>query len=171
LLRLDPELLPLEAPRILEQPTLGRTRRTRAIRVVGAAVAGAHEEVRLGEPAHRTAEVGTVDGEDLEPVLVDAPDPAGEIGGRPVVRPPRRVPERRQPGLADRELERRAEGDPPVGALRLADRRREDVAEDRHGQERAGDAVEEEAELDERSAPRDRTGKTHGLFTVTCVAG
>ncbi len=51
---------------VLEQSALRRPGSARAILVVHAAVARAHEQARLREPAHRASEVRAVDGEDLE---------------------------------------------------------------------------------------------------------
>ena len=71
------ELAVLDLVVVLEEAARRRAGGARAVRVVGAAVAGAHEEPRLREPAHRAAEVRAVDGEDLELLAGDAPHPAG----------------------------------------------------------------------------------------------
>src|SRR6266542_920104 len=60
-----------------------RTRSHRAVAVVDAAVAGAEKELRIGEPAHRAAEVGTVHGERGEALGVVSPEPRGGAGGDP----------------------------------------------------------------------------------------
>ena len=49
-----------------EETALGRTRRARPVRVVGASVARTHEELRLRKPSHRAAQVRAVNSEHLE---------------------------------------------------------------------------------------------------------
>ena len=70
---------------VLEQAALGWAGGAGAVFVVGAAVAGAQEELRLREPADGASEMGAVDGEDLELAVGDAADPAGDLGGVAVV--------------------------------------------------------------------------------------
>ena len=64
---------------VLEQSALRRSGGARAVLVIGAAVAGTHEEVRLREPANRTSQVRAVDGEDLESLVVNISDPACDV--------------------------------------------------------------------------------------------
>ena len=81
----DPELAALDLVLVLEEPAWRRARGARAVGVVGAAVARAHEEARLREPAHRTAEVRAVDREDLE--LRRPPSSSPSTGCRAVAVP------------------------------------------------------------------------------------
>src|SRR6185436_1504407 len=81
--RANVELVAIGPVRILDEPALGGTGRARAVLVIDATVARAHEEVRLGKPAHRAAEVHAVDGEHLEVLAVDVANPAGNVGCRP----------------------------------------------------------------------------------------
>src|SRR5262249_5906596 len=69
---------------VLEQTTRRRPGSARAVLVIRAAVTRAHEEARLREPAHRTSEVRAIHGEHLKSFTVDAPHPAGDLGGRAV---------------------------------------------------------------------------------------
>ncbi len=56
---------------IFEKPALRRAGGARAVAVVCAAVAWAHEEPGLRKPANRTSEVRAVHGEDLELIASD----------------------------------------------------------------------------------------------------
>src|SRR5580658_284291 len=66
---------------VFEKATLGRAGGARAVLVVRASVARTQKKLRLREPAHRAAEMRTVDGEDLEIVAGDAANPAGNVSG------------------------------------------------------------------------------------------
>src|SRR5215510_3844397 len=58
----DPELPLADLVLVLEEPARRRSRGSRAVLVVDAAVTRAHEELGLWKPAHGTAEVCAVDG-------------------------------------------------------------------------------------------------------------
>src|SRR5271168_1932698 len=62
--------------RIFKEAALRRTRSARAVAVISSAVARAHEQAGLREPAHRTPQVRTVDSKYLELVASNAPHPA-----------------------------------------------------------------------------------------------
>src|SRR5262252_8438704 len=99
----DPELALADLVLVLEEPARRRSRGTRAVLVVDAAVTGAHEELGLREPAHGTAEMRAVDGEDLEALRVDAPDPARDLGRGAVPRHAKWIFVLGEPGLSDGE--------------------------------------------------------------------
>src|SRR5262249_57800748 len=115
--RLDLSSAAAPPPEAVEEAARRGPRGALAVGVVDAPVAGAHEQPRLGEPGHRTAQVGTIDGEDQElllPVLIPAQvthEGAG-VGGDAVPRLAQWVLEGRQPRLVDRELAQRAQGHP-----------------------------------------------------------
>jgi hypothetical protein len=54
------------------------------ILVVGSAVAGAHEKFGLLKPADWAAEVGTINGKNLEIIAFDASHPARNVGSRAI---------------------------------------------------------------------------------------
>src|SRR6266852_4501755 len=64
--RLDLQPALVHAPRTAEQSAGRWARGALAIRVVNAAMAGAHEQSRLREPGNRTTQMGAIDGEDQE---------------------------------------------------------------------------------------------------------
>src|SRR5260370_20232894 len=64
---------------IFKQATFWRSRRAGTVLVVSAAMARAHEQIRLCEPANWTSEVRAIDREDLELLAVNIPYPAGDI--------------------------------------------------------------------------------------------
>src|SRR5262245_49703352 len=86
-----PELTVAHLVLVLEQAARRRPRRMGAVLVVHAAVARAHEQARLREPAHRAAEVRAVDREDLELLGLHAAHPARDLGRRPVPRDSKRI--------------------------------------------------------------------------------
>src|SRR5205085_8926053 len=68
--RLDLELPLVDPPGAAEQAARRRAGGALAVGVINAAVARAHEQAGLRKPGHRTAEVGAVDGEDEELILL-----------------------------------------------------------------------------------------------------
>ena len=68
----------------------------------------------MREPAHRAAEMGAVDGEDLKVVAGDAADPAGNVAGLPVPCGGDGVAEVDEAGFAFGKIAERAEVDPGV---------------------------------------------------------
>src|SRR5260221_2894462 len=72
---------------VFEKPARRRTGGTCAVFVISATVAWTQEEARLLEPAHRAAQVGAIDGEDLEPATVHAAHQAWNVAGLAVPRP------------------------------------------------------------------------------------
>src|SRR2546425_217252 len=87
----DPELAVTDSVFVLEEAAWRRSRRARAVLVIGAAVTGTHEQPRLGKPAHRAPEVRAVHREDLELLTADMTHPAGDLRRRAVPRDPERV--------------------------------------------------------------------------------
>src|SRR6201998_4125957 len=77
----DVELVSHNFVLIFEEAALGGTESTRAISVIDATVAGAHEKSRLREPADGTSEMRAVNGEDLERRGIDMPHPARDFRG------------------------------------------------------------------------------------------
>src|SRR5262245_247169 len=96
-----PELAVPDLGVVLEEAARRRSRGPGAVLVVDAAVARAHEQLRLGEPPDRAAQVGAVDREDLESAPGDVPDPARGLRRRPVPGPVVRVLVDGEPGLPD----------------------------------------------------------------------
>ncbi len=101
----DHEVVADDGVLILEEAALGWARGARSVHVVGAAVAGAHEELGLCEPAHGAAEMCAVDGEDLELIGLNVAHPAGNIGGFAVGVGPVRVAIVDQPGFSFGEVD------------------------------------------------------------------
>ncbi|WP_433984897.1 hypothetical protein RBB78_11640 [Tunturiibacter empetritectus] len=97
-------------------------------------MAGAEEELGLGEPANGAAEVGAVDGEDLEGVAGDAADPAGNVAGLAVPLVGDGVAVVDEAGLAFGEVGERAEVDPGVVVGGLLERGAEEIADDGDGE-------------------------------------
>ena len=64
---------------VLEEASLGRPRGALAVSIINAAVAGAHEQIRLRKPAHWTAEMRAIDGEDLKGGSRHMANPAGGL--------------------------------------------------------------------------------------------
>src|SRR5207237_8506371 len=90
-----PELPRPDPVLVLEEAPGRRAGGARAVLVVRAAVAGAHEEPRLREPSHGAAEVRAVDREHLKVVAADPTHPARDLRRWPI------------PGHAERVLVRR----------------------------------------------------------------
>src|SRR5262249_59997379 len=107
-----PELLLADPVLVLEEAAGRRAGGAGAVLVVGPAVTRAHEQARLGEPPHRTAEVRAVDREDLELLALDAAHPARDLRGRPVPLHADWVLEDCQPGLPLGEARQGTQPDP-----------------------------------------------------------
>src|SRR5215475_11284791 len=107
-----PELSVLDPVLVLEQCSRRRARRARPIFVVDAAVARAHEELRLREPANGTSEVGAIDREDLKAVTIHTPHPAGDVRRRTIPGHAEGILIRGEPGLPRGKALERAELDP-----------------------------------------------------------
>ena len=100
---LDLDLSAAYPHRISGQRLRRRSRGHRAVGVVHAAVAGAEKEPRLGDPAHRAAEMSAVHREGGEVGRVVASKPRGSAGRHAGPRQRRRVLESDAHGFADRE--------------------------------------------------------------------
>ena len=109
---------------------------------------------RLREPAHRAAEVGAVDGEDLKLVALHAAHPAGNVVGFSIGNASDGILELRQASLAFGKLVEFAERDPTfVLAAVAAEDGRDEVADHRRSQNRDGQAVQQHSDLGEQIAP------------------
>src|SRR5215467_8545251 len=118
----------------------------RAVFVKGAAMTGAHEQVRLLEPANWAAEMRAVNGEDLKLLPLDSPHPARDISGHPIPWPRVRIAVGRKPRLTNGEAFQRAERDPGIG-WSFAPEAGKHKAYDRNAYERRGDHVERGSKL------------------------
>ena len=127
---------------VFEEAALRRAGGARAVLVVGAAVAGTEEKLRLREPAHRASEMSAVDGEDLKSVAGDAANPAGNFAGLPIPWGGHGIAEVGQAGFALRKIADRAKVDPRVFAGTLLQRGAQQIAEDGHGQNRTDGAIQ-----------------------------
>ena len=107
---------------VFEQSPFRRSGRASAVRVVGTAMAGAHEKLRLGEPANRTAKVGTVDREDLKCGSTYSAHPARRLRGLTVLGMSRRTLEFSESRLPLWELIETPKRDPGVIGSLLLDR-------------------------------------------------
>src|SRR5437660_12808170 len=156
LTRPDEEISRFDLVGIFEQATIRRSGGARAVRVVGATVTRAHEQVRLREPTDGAPEVRAVDREDLELLAREMTHPARDRRGLAVPRVHHGVPIGGETRLALRERDERAEREPRlVSRPALARDGREDVAHDRYAQERGDDRVE--AAPEQRVTPPSRT--------------
>src|SRR5215469_1307908 len=77
----DVELICHNLVFVFEESALRRTGSARAICVIDAAVAGAHEKSRLRKPSDRAPEMRAVDGEDLKRRGIYTSHPAGNFCG------------------------------------------------------------------------------------------
>ena len=150
----DHELAVDDGVLILEQTALRRAGCARAIFVVGAAVAGAHEEVRLWEPAHRTAKVRAVDGEDLKLIALHMANPARDVGGHAVVRSDDGIAVVDETRLTFGEVADGAKRYPRLELLIALKSRAEQVAKNRDGENRADSPVEYQRKLEEKATAR-----------------
>src|SRR5262249_43734251 len=141
-----PELPVTHLVLVLEQPTRRRPRGPRAVLVIRAAVAGAHEEPRLREPAHRAAEGRAVDREHLELLAADPPPPARDLRGGAVPGPAERIPVRRQARLPLGKAPHHAELDPLLA--HASANGPQDVPENRDPHQRGRDPVQRKPELE-----------------------
>jgi hypothetical protein len=89
---------------IFEHPSFRRTRGTRAVTIIRAAMTRAKEQAGLRKPANRATEVGAVDCENLKLICFDMPDPARGIGSLAVRWTNERISERCETGFPLREL-------------------------------------------------------------------
>src|SRR5579862_364609 len=99
----DEELVALDLVFVLIQAARRRAGGVFAVGVVDPAVTRAHEQAGFGKPAHRTAEVGAIDREDLERVGAQPTHPARDAPGISVPRHGEWVLVLRQPRLPDRK--------------------------------------------------------------------
>src|SRR5215472_11274219 len=148
----DPELPLADLVLVLEEAARRRSRGARAVLVVDAAVAGTHEELGLREPAHGTAEVCAVDGEDLEALRVDTAHPARDLGRVAVPLHAERVLVLGEAGLSHGEAVHSAQLDPGLTAEPSGGG--EDIADDGDAYEHRAEGVEGQAELEEEAASR-----------------
>src|SRR5262249_58353503 len=98
--------------RIFEKPAFRRTGCTRAVAVISSAMTRAHEQTGLREPAHRTAQMRTVDCKNLELISFNPPHPACRVHRLAIGRHYVGIPERSQAALACRKIVKTPEGAP-----------------------------------------------------------
>src|SRR5512146_1619775 len=128
-----------------------------AVGVVHAAVAGTEEQLRAGEPLHRTAQMGAVNRERGEGRLVVPAKPGRGAGADPGPWKGGRVVELDGHGLADLEAVHRAHGSPPGGGL--PGQRREEEAHDRHAHDGRGGRGQEDRDARKEAAPLEQRGR------------
>src|SRR5262249_2504656 len=167
-----PELPVTDLVLVLEEPARRRAGGPRAIFIVDAAVAGAHEEPGLREPAHGASEMRAVHGEDLEAICLEAPDPAGDLRRVPVPLDPERILVYREARLALGKFRGRAELDPRLSPE--APRGRQDVADHRDADEGGSDDVQRKPETEKKASSRRgraggrfRTGSAHAIISLS----
>ena len=107
---------------------------------------GAHEEVRLLEPADRTSEVRAVDREDLKLLSLHPPHPARNISCLAIPRARVRVSVLRHSCLVFREISERSQRDPGCERTFVTETG-EDITEYGDGHEHGSNSVKKEAEL------------------------
>ena len=122
----------------------------RSVLIKRAPVAWTHEKPGLLKPANRAAEMGTIDGENLERFRIDPAYPARHFGGVSVPRLADRVVIDGQSSLAFRELGQRAERNPTV--LRLPRETRQSISEKWNSDERAGNDIQSGADFEKKVA-------------------
>src|SRR5215472_11800491 len=66
---------------VLEQAAFWRTGSAGSVLVVGSTMTWTHKQARLWKPANRASEVSTIHGKHLEILVIDIPDPAGNVPG------------------------------------------------------------------------------------------
>ena len=149
--------------RIFEEAAFGRAGRAGTVFVINATVTRAHEQARLGKPAHGTAEVRTVNGENLKGLGIDTAHPTSTVRGFAVPRRDIGIAEGGEARLAGGILIERAESEPAgvAGFARARDRRKK-VADDGHREKRAYDAIEKDTQLHEHGSARKIFGQGHG---------
>src|SRR5439155_6114001 len=147
-----PELAVLNLVFVLIQPARRRAGSMRTIFIKCAAVAGTHEQVRFLEPAHRTAQVRAIYCEDLKGFASLPPDPARNVCRRTIPRPRERITIGCQPRLVFRKVFHRAERDPGLVRLSLAETG-ENVANHRNGEERSRDGIKSRAQVKKKAPP------------------
>src|SRR5258708_38554687 len=108
-----------------------------------------HKEVRFLEPAHRTAQVGTVDRKDLKLISLHAPDPARDVGGGSVPRARIRIPKLGEPRLLLPKVSQRAERNPGLERPFSAETGKH-IAKHRHRYRHGGDSVQHETEFEQK---------------------
>src|SRR5579871_5513570 len=115
---------------------------------------GTHEQSRLREPAHRTAEVRAVDGEDLKALALHAPHPAWNLVGFAIPCIADGVRVLGQARLALGEFVEFAQGDPlAITVVSAAQDWPQQIADNGGGEHGHRRAVEENADLDEKISP------------------
>jgi hypothetical protein len=135
---------------VLKESARRRPRGGGTVGIINSPVARTHEEIGLREPAHGTAEVGTIDREDLEILPVQVSNPARNIRCLAIPGRGMGISKRSQPGLVDRKLLQPAEREPGfIAPVPPASHGKHDVPHDRHSQNRAGETVDKQSKLHE----------------------
>src|SRR5258708_2134207 len=98
------QLAALDFVLIFEEPARRRTRNVRSVFIKRAPMARTHEQPRFLKPAHRAAEMGAIDRENLERLRVHPAHPTWNFSGVPVPRLADRVAIDGQARLAFRKF-------------------------------------------------------------------
>ena len=114
-------------------------------------MAGTHKQMGLFKPPHRTSEVSTVDGKDLELLPIDPPHPAGNIRRLPIPGSGIGIAIRSQASLILRKFCQIAEIDP--GVVRSpAKKAGKHITDNGNGDQCRGDGIEPNAEHEQKAA-------------------
>src|SRR5438094_627567 len=147
-----PELTVLNLVFVLIQAARRRAGSMRAIFIKCAAMTWTHEQVRFLEPAHRTAQVRAIYCEYLKRFTILPPDPARNVCCCTIPRTREGIAIGCQPRLVFRKVFHRAESDPGLIGLSLAETG-ENVANHRNGEERSRDGVKSRAQVKKKAPP------------------
>src|SRR5439155_8532650 len=147
-----PELAVLNLVFVLVQPARRRAGSMGTILIKCAAVAGAHEQMRFFEPANRTAQVRAIYCEYLKRFAILPPHPARNVCRCSIPRTREGITIRCHPRLVFRKVFHRAESDPGLVRLSLAETG-ENVANHRNGEERSRDGVKSRAQVKKKAPP------------------
>ena len=108
----------------------------------------------MREPAHRTAKVRAVDGEDLKLVALHMANPARDVGGHAVVRSDDGIAVVDETRLTFGEVADGAKRYPRLELLIALKSRAEQVAENWDGENRADSPIEYQRKLEEKATAR-----------------
>src|SRR5207247_4045726 len=150
---------------VFEQATGRRPGSARAVLVIRAAVARAHEKARLREPAHRASQVRAIHGEHLKSLTRNAANPTGDLGGCAVPGHANGILVGGQPRLAGGESVYRTQRNPRL-SIRASAGGAEDVSHDGDADQRGPEHVETHPEPEQEASTRLRQ-RRHGSLPGT----